>query len=749
MKIIDHGVVYEKGQIRTAGREEKQRPGRPQTLSEKILRAHTVKRDDDLLHIRFDSLAMHDITYVNILQTARASGLEQFPLPVVLTNCHNSLCAVGGTINEDDHQFALSAARRYGGIYVPPCLAVIHSYNREEMSGCGRMILASDSHTRYGALGTMGIGEGGGELVKQLLEQTYDLAMPEIILVHVTGRLRPGTGPQDAALALVEAVYASGFVRNKVLEFAGEGIHSLSQDERNGIDVMTTETTCLSSIWETDGETQKYFALHQRPDAYQELKVAEGTYYDGAIELNLDEIEPMIALPMHPSCAVPIRLLKADPEKYFRQTQERIDRQMGGRVHLDLLSKIDGQGRIHVDQGIIAGCSGGTYENICAAAGILRGQSCGSGEFKLSLYPDSMPTYKALMENGTLSTLVEAGAVIREAFCGPCFGAGETPANGEFSIRHSTRNFPNREGSKPAEGQIAGVGLMDARSIAATAARQGILTGADELCHEPAQIPPYVFDEKIYAHRVYNGWGHPEKDTPLRYGPNIKDWPDMPALSEDLLLGIVSYIDDPVTTTDELIPSGETSSYRSNPLRLAEFALSRRDPAYVGEAKKIAAMDKERLQGSLPLEVRSVYDALRKAGLTADAAHTEIGSAIYANKPGDGSAREQAASCQRVLGGCANIASQYATKRYRTNCINWGMLPFTTKEAGKLAKGDWIFVRGIRTSLEKEQPVSAWVIHPSGEVEETALELGELNSEERKILLAGSLINYNRQKRKK
>ena len=741
MKLIDQKVKYVKGSV--VPLEDGEAFDRSLTLSGRILAAHSTGTDG-MYHIRFDSLTSHDITYVNIIQTARASGLTKFPMPYVLTNCHNTLCAVGGTINEDDHRFALSAAHKYGGIYVPPCLAVIHSYNREMMTGCGKMILGSDSHTRYGALGTMGIGEGGGELVKQLINQTYDLSQPQVILVHVTGKVKPGIGPHDVALALVGAVYHSGFVRNKVLEFVGEGIHGLSQDFRNGIDVMTTETACLSSIWETDQETQRYYQIHGREEDYRQLSVAEGACYDGAIELDLSEISSMVALPMHPSYAVRISDLKEHPYELLKEAQDRSNRQLNG-VTMDLVSKIDDRGRIHVDQGIIAGCSGGIYENICAAAHILKNGDCGNGEFRLSVYPDSLPVYFALARNGVLADVTASGAIVREAFCGPCFGAGETPANGEFSIRHTTRNFPNREGSKPAEGQIAAVGLMDARSIAATARNQGILTGADELGEEAVyEVPPFTFDQGIYEKRVYNGWGKAEPETELVFGPNIKDWPEIPALSDDLLLKVVTYIDDPVTTTDELIPSGETSSFRSNPLRLAQFALGRRDPQYVSKAEAVAKLDAMRRASKTEAESEKVYAALNSSGVATSAADTLIESCIYANKPGDGSAREQAASCQRVLGGGANIAQEYATKRYRTNCINWGIVPFETKMPDAFKEGDWIFVKGIRESLEKNTPVKAYVVGSDGTVSPLALTYGTLDEQEKETLLAGCLINYNR-----
>lgn len=713
------------------------------TMAYQILDTHDNHKSSDIMHITFDSLTSHDITYVGIIQTARASGMKQFPMPYVLTNCHNTLCAVGGTINEDDHQFALSAAHKYGGIYVPPCLAVIHSYNREMMTKCGNMILGSDSHTRYGALGTMGIGEGGGELAKQLVKRTYDIAKPEVVLIYLTGKLKPGVGPHDVALAIVGAVYANGYVKNKVMEFAGPGIRTLSQDDRNGIDVMTTETTCLSSIWETDEITKEYFADHGRPDAYKTLRIQEGAYYDACIEIDLSTIESMIALPMHPSYALPIRELKKDPKKYLGEAEERANKQLNGKVRMDLLSKIDAEGNIHVDQGIIAGCSGGTYGNIMAAAHILDGKDTGNEEFKLSVYPDSQPVNKALADNGTMGKIISSGAIWREAFCGPCFGAGDTPANNEFSIRHTTRNFPNREGSKPGEGQISAVALMDARSIAATAANQGILTAATEVVHEAYTEPKMVFDESIYKKRVYNGYGNCDENYPLRFGPNIKDWPEQPELSKHILLKIVSHIDDPVTTTDELIPSGETSSYRSNPLRLAEFTLSRRDPQYVSNAKKVKTMDDMRKNGETDQEISAVVNVLRNQDIAFSIENTNIASAIYAYKPGDGSAREQAASCQRVLGGGANFAHEYATKRYRSNCINWGILPFVTNDQDALAKDTWVFIQDVKDSLLHDKQLNAFAIR-EGKMKPIQISLGELTPEEKEILSAGCLINYYR-----
>ena len=744
MKLHDSGVYLVNGKLtETAPANVTPEQARQGTIAYGILKAHNQSGDMANLRMKFDSMTSHDITYVGIIQTARASGMEQFPLPYVMTNCHNSLCAVGGTINEDDHQFALSAAHKYGGIYVPPNMAVIHSYNREMMSGCGRMILGSDSHTRYGALGTMAVGEGGGELAKQLVGRTYDMACPGVVCVYLTGRLNPGVGPHDVALALVGATYANGYVKNKVMEFVGPGVAGLSADCRNSIDCMTTETTCWSSIWQTDAVTEEYFAVHGRPEAYKELKPADVAYYDGCIELDLSTVECMIALPMHPSYAYPIRELKANATDILHEIETRANEQLNGKVRMDLCSKVQPDGSILVDQGIVAGCSGGTYENLCAVADILRGKSCGNGVFKFSAYPDSMPTYLELVKNGAVADIVSAGGIFRECFCGPCFGAGDTPANGEFSIRHTTRNFPNREGSKPGEGQISAVALMDARSIAATAANGGYLTAASELTDVEYTAPDYHFDQGVYDKRVYNGWGRPEPDYALRFGPNIKDWPEQPALTEDLLVKIVSYITDPVTTTDELIPSGETSSFRSNPLRLAEFTLSRKDPAYVPNAKAVHALDAERRAGALPAEIARVYDDLKKLGCTPDAANTNIGSAIFANKPGDGSAREQAASCQRVLGGAANFACEYATKRYRSNCINWGMLPFLISDPAVLDNGDYVYLPGVRKALlAAADELEAVAVKPDGGLVRFTVRLGAMTDAERQILADGCLINY-------
>lgn len=694
-----------------------QQEARRHTMAYRILTAHNTSGRDDKLKIRFDAMASHDITYVGIIQTARASGLREFPMPYVLTNCHNSLCAVGGTINEDDHLFGLSAAKKYGGIYIPAHQAVIHAYMRESMAGCGRMILGSDSHTRYGALGTMAIGEGGPELVKQLLGRTYDIDMPEVVAVRLTGKVRPGVGPQDVALAIIGAVFADGYVKNRVMEFVGDGIAALPAEFRNGIDVMTTETACLSSIWMTDDVTKAYLETHHRGDAYQKLCPGDVAYYDGLVDVDLSKVEPMIALPFHPSNVYTVRELCEHPHDILDP--------------LGLGDKVTPDGRIRVDQGVIAGCAGGTFDNLCAAADILRGRSVGSGEFTLSAYPASQPTFLALMKNGCASDLMAAGVTLRSAFCGPCFGAGDVPANGCLSIRHSTRNFPNREGSKPGEGQSASVALMDARSIAATAANGGYLTGADTL-DLPLQPYPYAFDDTVYQNRVYYGFGHPQPDAPLRFGPNITDWPEMHPLPEHMLLRVASVILDPVTTTDELIPSGETSSYRSNPLRLAQFALSRKDPQYTARAR--AALE------SPCLEIR---DLMRNICGTDTAG---IGSVIYAVKPGDGSAREQAASCQRVLGGLANIATEYATKRYRSNLINWGMLPLLldcSPDSLPFGVDDYIFLPDIRSAVRTKLPeITGYILRPNEDPVPLTFRTGDLTDDERQIILDGCLINY-------
>ena len=714
------------------------------TMAYSILAAHNTSGDMENLRLRFDSMTSHDITYVGIIQTARASGMTRFPLPYVLTNCHNSLCAVGGTINEDDHKFALSAAVKYGGIYVPANLANIHSYNRETMAGCGRMILGSDSHTRYGAIGTMAVGEGGGELAKQLVGRTYDFKRPGVVAVYLKGKPRPGVGPHDVALTIVGAVYKNGYVKNKVMEFVGPGIAELSMEYRNAVDVMTTETTCWSSIWETDEKTREYLTLHGRPEAFSTLRPGELAYYDGCIEVDLSAVECAIALPMHPSNVFSIRELKANAADILHEAEEAANRQLKG-VRMDLMSKLQPDGSIRVEQGEIAGCAGGTYENILAAADILRGRSCGNGAFSLSVYPGSMPALAQLLRNGAAADLVSAGVILRECFCGPCFGAGDCPANGELSIRHTTRNFPNREGSKPGEGQLAAVALMDARSIAATAANGGRLTAATELEVDYTE-PDYRYDGGIYEKRVYNGWGRPEPEHELRFGPNIKDWPQMPALTEDLLVKLCAYIDDPVTTTDELIPSGETSAYRSNPERLSEFALSRRCPDYVPRSKEVRAMERARVaEGKLSEEVLSVCVDLRQAGIAVDPLHTDLGSAIYANMPGDGSAREQAASCQRVMGGSANFARQYATKRYRSNCINWGMTPFLVEDPSVFALGDWVFIPGLRSAvLANREGIDAYAVKADGTVTPFKVSIGPLTEPERQILAEGCLINYYR-----
>ncbi len=734
MKKIDSGVFYFNGTYKQDLTSDIQ-DGRKKTLTYQILDAHDNHSSDDILHIKFDSLTSHDITYVGIIQTARASGLKEFPVPYVLTNCHNTLCAVGGTINEDDHMFALSCAHKYGGIYVPPNMAVIHSYNREMMTKCGGMILGSDSHTRYGALGTMGIGEGGGEIAKQLLSKTYDIKRPEVVLVYVHGNIKNGVGPHDIALALCGETYKDGFVKNKVLEFVGEGIHNLGQEYRNAIDVMTTETTCLSSIWETDDKTLEYYKMHNRENDYRELKVEDGAYYDRCIDLDLSQIECMIALPMHPSLAIPINKLKENPKKYLKEAQDNANKQLTA-TKMDLLSKVNENNDVLVNQGVIAGCSGGTFGNIMAASKILKDKSCGNEEFRLSIYPDSMPVYKALVENGTISNLISSGVIFREAFCGPCFGAGDTPANNELSIRHTTRNFPNREGSKPNEGQIASVCLMDARSIAATAANKGILTAASDVVEYIEEDYACPFDSSLYEKRVYNGYKKANPSYNIHFGPNIKDWPDLPKLSNDVLIKIVSHIDDPVTTTDELIPSGETSSYRSNPYRLAEFTLSRRDKEYVNEAKHVSSLNKN------SDEIKWVLDVLEKNNIKASE-NFNIVSSIYAYKPGDGSAREQAASCQRVLGAGANIAFEYATKRYRSNLINWGMLPLLSSQGDLLTKGSYVYLKDVIKSIDEDLEVKGYLIKDNS-LTEISFSLGILTNDEKEILKDGCLINYYR-----
>ncbi len=712
---------------------------REKTMAYAILRSHDKGTDRSRLRLRFDALISHDITFVGIIQTAKASGLEKFPIPYAMTNCHNSLCAVGGTINEDDHAFGLSAARRYGGIYVPANQAVIHQYARERLAGCGKMILGSDSHTRYGAYGCMGVGEGGGELVKQLLENTYDAAAPEVVMVYLEGAPRRGVGPQDVAIALVGATFPDGCVKNKILEFVGPGVKNLSADYRIGIDVMTTETSCLSSIWETDDTIRQYYENVGRPEDFRPLRPENGAYYDSVVRIDLSQVECMIALPFHPSIAYTVHELQADPEGILARVEADCSRQLEGKVSLDLRRSIV-DGRVVCDQGVIVGCSGGMYENIVEAARILEGGSIGNGYFDMSVYPSSTPISLAVTKNGTAAKLMEAGCVMKPAFCGPCFGAGDTPANQTLSIRHATRNFANREGSKPGSGQIAAVALMDARSIAATARNGGVLTAATDIDYEPptAEELAYRYDGSVYAKRCYEGFGRPDPEAPLRYGPNIKDWPRMPRLEEDLLVRLCAVIHDPVTTTDELIPSGETSSYRSNPVGLSEFALSRRVPEYVARSKAVRALEEARQAGEIPDEVRAVLD--RVGG---DARRTTVGSCIFARKPGDGSAREQAASCQKVLGGFANICREYATKRYRSNCINWGLVPFTVDGDFPWRDGDWVYIPGVRAAIARgAEDFAAKVIAADGTVRELSLRCAGLTESERQILQEGCLMNY-------
>ena len=720
------------------------------SIAYNILKAHNTSGNMDKLRLKFDAMASHDITFVGIIQTAKASGMEKFPLPYVLTNCHNSLCAVGGTINEDDHMFGLSAAKKYGGIYVPPHIAVIHQYMREAFAGCGKMILGSDSHTRYGALGTMAIGEGGGELVKQLLEDTYDVNRPQVIAVYLTGAPNKGVGPQDIALAIIGAVFKNGYVKNKIMEFVGPGIASMTTDYRNGVDVMTTETTCLSSVWETDEDTKKYLTVHGRASEYKQLKPADITYYDGVVYVDLSTIKPMIALPFHPSNVYEIDTLNENLEDLLHEVElEAIKIGKEAGKGLKLVDKIT-DGKLYVSQGIIAGCAGGTYSNVMEAAHILKGHSTGFDEFNLNVYPSSQPVFIETTKNGAVADLMESGAVVKTAFCGPCFGAGDTPANNGLSIRHTTRNFPNREGSKPGSGQMSAVALMDARSVAATARNKGILTPATEFADDYT-VPEYRYDDTIYKNRVYNGFGNANKDSELIYGPNIKDWPQMTALTDNILLKVCSKILDEVTTTDELIPSGETSSYRSNPLGLAEFTLSRRDPEYVGRSKQVDIIEKARRNGEDILkdnaELTYVFDKIRTIdGFSNIVANdTEIGSMIYAKKPGDGSAREQAASCQRVIGGLANIAKEYATKRYRSNVINWGMLPFLLDDKPDFEVGDYIFVPNIKSHLRGDMSkIPAYIIGEN--IKEISLSIAEMTDAEKSIVEAGSLINYNKSK---
>ena len=717
------------------------------TIAYGILRDHNTSGNMEKLQIKFDKLTSHDITFVGIIQTARASGIEKFPVPYVLTNCHNSLCAVGGTINEDDHMFGLTAAKKYGGVYVPPHQAVIHQFAREMLAGGGKMILGSDSHTRYGALGTMAMGEGGPELVKQLLNRTYDINMPGVIGIYLKGKPVKGVGPQDVALAIIGAVFEKGYVNNKVMEFVGPGVSNLSADFRIGVDVMTTETTCLSSIWRTDDKIKEFYEIHGRSEDFKELNPGKVAYYDGIVEVDLDKIKPMIAMPFHPSNTYTIEEVNANLDDILADVEKRALVSLDGAVDYSLRDKVH-DGKLYVDQGIIAGCAGGGYENICAAANILKGASIGSDEFTLSVYPASTPIYMELVKNGAVADLMQTGAIVKTAFCGPCFGAGDTPANNAFSIRHSTRNFPNREGSKLQNGQISSVALMDARSIAATAANKGFLTPATEFDGDFTKYK-YFFDKKIYENRVFDSHGVADESVEIKFGPNIKDWPAMVALTDNLLLKVVSEIHDPVTTTDELIPSGETSSYRSNPLGLAEFTLSRKDPHYVGLAKEVQKAEKAREADSCPLEafpeLENAWKAMKEITPDADSRNTGIGSTIFAVKPGDGSAREQAASCQKVLGGWANIANEYATKRYRSNLINWGMLPFIIKE-GELPfqNLDYLFIPGIRKAVEEKAPVIKAYVVGKGEKKEFDLTLGELTDEERQIILKGCLINYNR-----
>lgn len=719
------------------------------TIAYRILEAHNTSSDMERLKIKFDKLTSHDITFVGIIQTARASGLEKFPIPYVLTNCHNSLCAVGGTINEDDHMFGLTCAKKYGGMYVPPHQAVIHQFAREMLAGGGKMILGSDSHTRYGALGTMAMGEGGPELVKQLLNKTYDIKMPGVVAIYLDGEPSVGVGPQDVALAIIGATFANGYVNNKVMEFVGPGVDKLSADFRIGIDVMTTETTCLSSIWKTDETIKEFYDIHGRTEDYKELNPGAVAYYDGLVYVDLSKIKPMIAMPFHPSNTYTIDEVNANLKDILHDVEQKALVSLDGAVEYSLQDKIR-DGKLYVEQGIIAGCAGGGFENICAAAEIIKGKNIGSDAFTFSVYPASTPVYMELVKNGAVADLMAAGTIVKTAFCGPCFGAGDTPANNAFSIRHSTRNFPNREGSKLQSGQISSVALMDARSIAATAANKGFLTSAADVMDREYKAPKYHFDKSIYANRVFDSKGVADPSVEIQFGPNIKDWPAMSALPENLILKVVSEIHDPVTTTDELIPSGETSSYRSNPLGLAEFALSRKDPAYVGRAKEVQKAQKAIEANQCPVEVleelKPVMETIRASYPEVGQGNVGVGSTIFAVKPGDGSAREQAASCQKVLGGWANIANEYATKRYRSNLINWGMLPFITEEKDtelSFKNGDYIFVPDVRKAVEdKTDAVKAYVV--GNELKEITLKLGDLTDNEREIILKGCLINYYR-----
>ena len=751
MKLYDTGVYLQNGQEiipeNQADLPVAKEEAAKNTIAYSILKAHNKSDNMEKLQIKFDKLTSHDITFVGIIQTARASGLEKFPVPYVLTNCHNSLCAVGGTINEDDHMFGLTCAKKYGGVYVPPHQAVIHQFAREMLAGGGKMILGSDSHTRYGALGTMAMGEGGPELVKQLLCQTYDINMPGVVAIYLKGAPRPGVGPQDVALAIIGEVFANGYVKNKVMEFVGPGVASLSADFRIGVDVMTTETTCLSSIWQTDAKIEEFYAIHGRPEDYKELKPGNVAYYDGCVEIDLSEIKPMIAMPFHPSNTYTIDELKANLDDILADVEKRAQVSLDGKIPFTLRDKVV-DGKLYVEQGIIAGCAGGGFENICAAADILKGKNIGHDAFTLSVYPASTPIYMELAKNGVLAELIGTGAVVKTAFCGPCFGAGDTPANNAFSIRHTTRNFPNREGSKIQNGQISSVALMDARSIAATAANKGFLTSAEEFGGSYSEHK-YYFDKSIYDNRVFDSKGVADPSVEIQFGPNIKDWPEMAALADNLILKVVSEIHDPVTTTDELIPSGETSSYRSNPLGLAEFTLSRKDPAYVGRAKEIQAAQKAIQAGQCPAEavpeLKPVMETIHKSYPDVDKTNLGVGSTIFAVKPGDGSAREQAASCQKVLGGWANIANEYATKRYRSNLINWGMLPFLIPSGDLPFKnGDYLFFPGIRKAVEEKADVIKGYTVEGDSLKEFEVTLGELTDDEREIILKGCLINYNR-----
>ena len=757
IKLYDEGVYLVNGDAivkesesekveKLTGKKVNKEEAKKGTIAYSILESHNISSDMNKLKIKFDAMASHDITYVGIIQTAKASGMKKFPIPYVLTNCHNSLCAVGGTINEDDHMFGLSAAKKYGGIYVPAHIAVIHQYMREMMAGCGKMILGSDSHTRYGALGTMAVGEGGGELVKQLLEDTYDINYPGVVAIYLEGKPHPGVGPQDIALAIIGKVFKNGYVKNKVMEFVGPGVASMDTDYRNGVDVMTTETTCLTSVWRTDENTKAFLEAHNRVEDYKELNPKEVAYYDGLVYVDLSEIKPMIALPFHPSNVYEIDELNANLEEILTKVEEDAKKLIDNpEIEFSLTDKIV-DGKLQVQQGIIAGCSGGTYTSVMQAAEILKGKNCGNDEFSLAVYPSSQPVFMDLLEKGAISTLMATGATIKTAFCGPCFGAGDTPANNGLSIRHTTRNFPNREGSKPGNGQMSSVALMDARSIAATAANGGILTPATDLVNEE-NIPNYKFDDSSYRSRVYQGFQKADDELDLVYGPNIKDWPEMSPLADNILLNVCSKILDEVTTTDELIPSGETSAFRSNPLKLAEFALSRRDPEYVGKTKAVDAVEKARLKGEDPTkldkDLAKVYSKISEKFKIEDVKDIEIGSMIYAKKPGDGSAREQAASCQRVMGGLANICKEYATKRYRSNVMNWGMVPFQMEADAQFEVGDYIFVPNIRKALDGDmKDIKAYVI--SDNIKELDLYIADMTPDEKEIVKAGCLINYNR-----